>query len=67
MTATLGAAIQSVMNQSYENWEMIIIDNCSDDHPETVLEKYSYDKRIRFLSIDEKDRSKARNQGIREV
>lgn len=66
MAATLVASIQSAIDQSYENWEMIIIDNCSEDHLETVIEKYSSDKRIRFLSIDEKDRSKARNHGIRE-
>ncbi len=64
MATSLERAIKSVLAQSYSKWEMIIVDNCSEDHPELIVEKFSDDKRIRLLSIDEKDRSKARNYGI---
>jgi len=64
MAATLTRAIESVLCQSYADWELIIVDNCSTDHPELILEKYSKETRISLYSISEKDRSKARNFGI---
>lgn len=32
--------IKSVINQTYENWEMIIVDDCSTDNTEKIVRKY---------------------------
>jgi len=40
--------IQSVLNQKYSNWEMIIVDDCSIDNSTSIIHKYAaYDQRIR--------------------
>lgn len=44
--------IQSVQNQTYENWEMIIVDDCSTDQTVSIIEKFALnDKRIRFFKL----------------
>ncbi|MBZ9786723.1 glycosyltransferase [Psychroflexus sp. CAK57W] len=41
--------IESVLNQTYQNWEMIIVDDCSKDNTIEILENYSKsDNRIKF-------------------
>lgn len=45
--------IKSVLKQSYENWEMIIVDDCSTDNTKEVVEKYSNnDSRIKYFLLD---------------
>lgn len=44
----IGEAIESVLSQSYSNFEIIITDNCSTDGTVAVIEKYLSDPRIRF-------------------
>ncbi|HDR7795232.1 TPA: glycosyltransferase family 2 protein [Bacillus luti] len=61
--------ILSVQNQSYENWEMIIVDDASTDHSavkiKTIIEG---DSRIRLLSSKENiGAAKARNMAIKEA
>lgn len=46
--ATLAATIESVLNQTYANLEIIIADDCSTDHSREVIESYT-DSRIRPL------------------
>ena len=42
--------IKSVLNQSYQNWEMIFVDDCSSDQSVSIVEKYKEkDERIRLL------------------
>lgn len=59
--------VQSVLNQTYENWELIIVDDCSTDNTEEVLSKI-YDERIRFIK-NEKNSGAAvsRNKALREA
>lgn len=41
--------IQSVQGQTYKEWEMIIVDDCSSDQgPEIVKRLQSYDERIKY-------------------
>lgn len=42
-------SIESVINQTYKNWELIIIDDCSTDNTPTIAKKYAEkDNRIRY-------------------
>ncbi|MED4300185.1 glycosyltransferase family 2 protein [Geobacillus stearothermophilus] len=59
--------IESVINQDYDNWELIIIDDCSKDNSRLIAERYmKKDKRIKLISL-EKNRgvAYARNIGIK--
>ena len=48
----IGATIASVQNQDYNNWEMIIVDDCSQDETKNIVtEIAAKDDRIKlFLS-----------------
>jgi teichuronic acid biosynthesis glycosyltransferase TuaG len=51
--AFIGQAVGSVVNQTFPDWEMIIVDDGSSDHPETVLAPFlERDKRIRLIRMD---------------
>lgn len=61
----LGRALRSVVNQTYKNWEAIVIDNNSTDNTDEVLAGFSYDSRIKCLKIDNEGIIAAsRNAGI---
>lgn len=45
--------IRSVQNQTYLNWEMIIVDDCSRDQTVSIIEHFvANDNRIRFFQLD---------------
>jgi glycosyltransferase involved in cell wall biosynthesis len=44
----LDESVSSVLNQTYTDFELIIVDNCSTDNSEEVISKYLSDKRIRY-------------------
>jgi len=46
-------AIKSVINQSYNNWELILTDDGSIDGSVTIAKKYLYDHRIRLITDGE--------------
>ncbi|MFC7156807.1 glycosyltransferase family 2 protein [Halomarina halobia] len=61
----LGRAIESVLAQTLEDFEMIVVDDASSDEPESVLSKYT-DYRIRYLVHEQNlGGSAARNTGIK--
>lgn len=64
MAPTIGRAVDSVISQSYADWEMIIVDNGGDEAFDASLEAYSGEARIKVFSGTFEDRSKARNHGI---
>ena len=49
----LNESLDSVINQTYKNWELIFYDNCSTDKSVTILEKYK-DKRIKYFKSKKK-------------
>lgn len=67
--AFVGETIQSVLNQTYPNWEMIIVDDCSPDDGAGIreVEKFS-DPRIKLIkSMVNKGSSGARNIALHEA
>jgi glycosyltransferase involved in cell wall biosynthesis/Flp pilus assembly protein TadD/uncharacterized Rossmann fold enzyme len=63
--ATIGESIESILKQSYQNWELLIIDDGSTDDTLNISSLYvNKDKRIRVLPNKSKGVSSARNLGI---
>lgn len=61
----LSKAIRSVINQSYENWELIIVDDGSTDNTQRVVSEFQInDSRIKYFYQENAERSAARNNGI---
>jgi glycosyltransferase involved in cell wall biosynthesis len=49
----IGETIESVLKQTYKNWEMIIIDDCSTDNTMDIVEEYcKNDKRIKYYRLE---------------
>ncbi len=63
---TIARALDSVLEQTYENMEVIIVDDGSSDDTMEILKSYS-DSRIRILSQNHKGACAARNRGIDEA
>ncbi|WP_195600003.1 glycosyltransferase family 2 protein [Longibaculum muris] len=61
-------SIQSVLNQTYTNWELIIVDDCSTDNTDEIISKFLEDKRIHYFK-NEKNLGAAvsRNKALREA
>ena len=61
-------SIESVINQTYKEWELIIIDDCSTDNTDNKIQSYLEDKRIRYYK-NEKNIGAAenRNRALREA
>lgn len=63
----LGRALRSVLDQTYKNWEIIVVDNHSQDNTREVVLKFK-DPRVTFLQIYNNGVIAAsRNMGIREA
>ena len=61
----LPEALDSVLQQSYANWECIIVNDGSTDNTEGVTEKYlKIDNRFKYISQQNKGLSAARNTGV---
>jgi glycosyltransferase involved in cell wall biosynthesis len=61
----LSEAIQSVLDQTYQNFELIVVNDASPDHTEEVVRQFS-DSRIRYMAHRENRGLPAtRNTGMR--
>lgn len=58
--------IQSVQAQTYENWELIIVDDCSSDHSAEIIKEYAdQDKRIFYYKNENNSgAAESRNRAI---
>jgi glycosyltransferase involved in cell wall biosynthesis len=59
----LSSTIQSVLQQTYFNWTLTIIDDGSTDNTKEVVESFN-DPRINYVYQENAERSAARNNGI---
>lgn len=48
-TEYIAEAIESVLRQTFEDWELIIIDDCSTDNSSEIINQYLSDKRVRLI------------------
>jgi len=60
----VGDAIQSVLDQTYADWELIVVDDGSEDNTRDVVASYN-DSRVRYIYQDNMKLPGARNTGIR--
>lgn len=49
----IAETIDSIKKQTYENWELIIVDDCSKDNTEEIVKPYTKDKRIHYYKLKE--------------
>ena len=60
----LSTAIQSVLDQTYKEYELIIVDDGSTDNTKKIVQGFN-DVRIKYVYQENKGRSVARNYGIK--
>jgi glycosyltransferase involved in cell wall biosynthesis len=48
----LEQAIEGLINQTYTNFELIIVDDCSTDGSQEILKKYNNDKRVKLHLLE---------------
>ena len=65
----LPKAIESIINQTYKNWELIAVDDCSTDSSSQILRNYAEsDNRIRPVFLDQNSgATSARNEEIKKA
>lgn len=61
MEETIGTTIESILNQTYPNKEIIVINDGSDDNTEEIIKKYP----VRIINTNKLGISNARNLGYR--
>ncbi len=49
----IGSAIESVINQTFKEWELVIVDDCSADKSVDIIKTYLSDSRVRFFKNNE--------------
>jgi glycosyltransferase involved in cell wall biosynthesis len=56
-------AIESVLQQSYKNWELIVVNDGSTDNSKSII-KSNHDERIKYYEQENKGSAAARNIGL---
>jgi glycosyltransferase involved in cell wall biosynthesis len=59
--------IRSILAQTFQDWELIIVDDGSTDNTEKVLQPYLSDKRIRYIKKANSGQAQSLNLGIQYV
>ncbi|XCF06529.1 glycosyltransferase family 2 protein [Tamlana crocina] len=65
----ISETISSVLNQTYQNWEMLLVDDCSSDNTISIIETLQKsDSRIKLFQLNENSGAAvARNKAINEA
>ncbi len=64
----ISESIQSVLAQTYKNWELLIVDDHSTDNTDEIVQPFLFDERIKYFK-NEKNSGAAvsRNKALREA
>lgn len=63
--AFIGESIESVLKQTYTEWELLIVDDCSTDNTEEIVKQYD-DDRIKFFKQEKNSgAASCRNYALR--
>jgi|694.fasta_scaffold11494_9 glycosyltransferase involved in cell wall biosynthesis len=61
-------SIDSIINQEYQNWELLIFDNCSDDNTVDIIGNYlNFDHRIKLCVEKDAGVAEALNKGFKKT
>jgi len=63
----IDSSISSILTQSFRDFELLIIDDGSDDDAESIVKKYKNDKRIRYYKKEHTGISDTLNYGIKKA
>ena len=63
----IGESIKSVFAQTYENWELIIVDDCSTDSTDGIVAGFNSDKIRYFKNEKNSGAAVSRNKALREA
>lgn len=63
----LGDTIKSIQSQTYKNWELVLVDDCSKDGSSDMIKEFqANDDRIRYIKLEKNSgASVSRNTGIK--
>jgi len=68
MAQYLPEAVDSVLaQQNWDNIEVVIVDDGSEDDTEDSMARYSNDSRVRYIRTENRGQPKAKNRGIAEA
>ena len=59
--------INSVISQTYSNWELIIVDDCSTDNTDEILKNINDDRIIYLKNEKNSGAAVSRNKALREA
>lgn len=63
----LSETIKSIRSQTYRNWELMLVDDCSNDNSASMIKEFQkYDDRIKYIKLEKNSgASVTRNTGIK--
>jgi len=61
----IAPAIQSAIDQTFTDWELLIFNDGSTDNTDEVVEPFLSDSRIQYIKQENLGQPKTRNQGVR--
>lgn len=63
----ISKCLESIKNQSYDNFEVIIVNDGSKQNEEKIIKKYLKDSRFKYIKKENGGISDARNVGVKEI
>lgn len=60
-------AIESVLSQTWENLELIVVDDGSNDNTADRMTRFNADPRVRYIQTENRGQPRAKNRGIKEA
>ena len=60
----LPVAVESVLRQTFADWELLVIDDGSSDHTPEAVRPFLADRRVRYFRSDRLGQPRAKNLGI---